>query len=49
MGKLSEKFIQNRWILFIRPSIMIQEDQRNFCAWNATNLVMIFIVSKCHL
>jgi hypothetical protein len=49
MGKLSGKFIQNRWILFIRPSTMSQEDQRNFCVWNATNLVMICSVSKCHL
>jgi hypothetical protein len=48
MGKVSIKLIQNRWILFIRPSTMIQEDQRNFCVWNATNLVMIFSVSKCH-
>jgi hypothetical protein len=44
-GKLSEKFIKSRWIFFIFPSPMIQEEPQNMYVWNTTILVLIFCIA----
>jgi hypothetical protein len=45
MGNLAEKFMKSRWIPFIFHWDVIQEELHNVCVWNATILLMIFVVS----
>jgi hypothetical protein len=44
-GKIFEKFIKSRWIFFICPSPMIQEEPLNMKVWNDTIMVLILCVS----
>jgi hypothetical protein len=44
MGEMSEHFKNSRWTPFIYHLDDIQEESPYMCVWNATILVLIFLI-----